>query len=165
MTFVKFMEWEFSERERNNSATRAPRCVLHWPPAIVRVSVVRVLLPFALLRPFNGKKMFFGPFVPLLQTYEVEDYPYPASPLFPRTEWGMAVEHCGASMVYPARTHIYLFRLRYARLSRRGRKDEHRENSTKNTHTENINTRNVETDHLPAKESATALRSRGAWQA
>ena len=25
MTFVKFMEWEFSERERNNSATRGPR--------------------------------------------------------------------------------------------------------------------------------------------
>ena len=27
MTFVKFMEWEFSERERNNSAARGPRSV------------------------------------------------------------------------------------------------------------------------------------------
>ena len=40
MTFVKFMEWEFSERERNSSTTRGSRCA----PVLFTVGIVAFLV-------------------------------------------------------------------------------------------------------------------------
>ncbi len=76
MTFVKFMEWEFSERERNSSATRAPR----YGIVRLRLFVFRphrwrgCCLAFALLRTVRWRRATFGSFARLLKAYEAEEY-------------------------------------------------------------------------------------------